>query len=93
MEFEPLTILTFTPQDSDEPQKLLVFGATHGHRTDGTSSLMIGQAYSALSDIPDGTILFDKVGAKWILRQDAQSGIQMRYIILEEEEAYARTLE
>jgi hypothetical protein len=87
MKFEPLTIL----QNGDDT--LWVAGAEHGQRTDGTSSLMIAQAYSASKDMPIGTTLVDQLGQSWVVVKDAFNGFHFDSMILEEESHYARTTE
>jgi hypothetical protein len=84
MKFEPLTIL----KNGDDT--LWVAGAEHGQRTDGTSSLMIAQAYSASKDMPIGTTVIDKLGQAWVVVKDAVNGFHFDSMILEEESHYAR---
>jgi hypothetical protein len=87
MKFEPLTIL----KNGDDT--LWVAGAEHGQRTDGTSSLMIAQVYSASRDMPIGTTIIDHLGQKWVLAKDALSGFHFDFMILEEEAHYGRATE
>jgi hypothetical protein len=90
MKFEPLTILTYA--SSVESVKLLVFGAKPGKRTDESSLLMIGGGYACSCAIPVDSVLIDELGGRWLLRSEVESGIFVRFIILEEEDAYAGTL-
>lgn len=69
-------------------QTLWVAGAEHETRDDGTSSLMVAQAYGSYGDHPEGTVFVDELGERWCLAHGIQEGFFMTGIVLEEEEEY-----
>lgn len=87
MEFEPLETLHY-PGDS-----MWVAGAESSTREDGSSLLMVGQAYSVKSDLGAGTVLVDRLGQRWVLVHNVERGLHMSGIILEAEEHYVGTTE
>lgn len=85
MEFEPLETLHY-PDDS-----MWVAGAESSTRSDGSSLLMVGQAYSVKEDLPLGTVFIDRLGQRWVLVHNVERGLHMSGIILEAEEHHERT--
>lgn len=79
MKFDPLVIL----KHGDD--MLWVAGAEHETRSDGTGSFMVAQTYSAQADFPEGTVLVDEIGVKWVIVEGVNEGFYMTGIILEEE--------
>lgn len=86
MEFDPLVILKLGEE------MLWVAGAEHSTRSDGSSCLMVAQAYYASCDLPELTALVDEVGQSWVLTSGISKGFYMTGIILERED-YARKIE
>lgn len=84
MKFDPLEILY---RDED---RVWVAGANHATRSDGSSSLMVAQAYGAGGDYPTGTVFSDRLGQRWCLTHGIGSGFSMSGIILEAEEPNVR---
>lgn len=68
-----------------------VAGAESSTRSDGSSLLMVGQAYSVKEGLPLGTVLVDRLGQRWVLVHNVERGLHMSGIILEAEEHNERT--
>lgn len=79
MNFEPLETLHYPDHT------MWVAGAEPGTRSDGSSQLMIGQAYSVPEDLKSGTRLTDRLGQVWVLTHNVDRGLHMSGIILEAE--------
>lgn len=82
VKLDPLTVL----KSGDDI--LWVAGAEHGTRSDGSSSLMVSQAYCAHRDFVEGEVVVDEVGQEWCLTRGVSMGFYMDGIILEEKEYY-----
>lgn len=67
---------------------LWVAGGEHATRSDGTSSLLIAQAYGSDGDHPEGTAFTDELGGRWCLTHGITDGFYITGIVLEEEEEY-----
>lgn len=87
MKFSPLVVLR-SGEDI-----LWVAGAEHGTRDDGSSSLMVAQAFCAHRDFSEGEVLVDDVGQEWCTTASISEGFFMTGIVLEEREFYARATE
>lgn len=59
-------------------------GAEWDTRSDGTSSLMVAQAYSSQKDYPEGTIFMDENMVRWELKHGIEEGFFIAGVILEE---------
>lgn len=76
--FDPLVVLR------DEGATLQVYGAEWDTRSDGTSSLMVAQAYAIDTDREEGAVFAGPDGIMWVLRQPLSEGFYIDGIILEE---------
>ncbi len=84
MEFDALETLHY-PGNT-----MWVAGAESSTRSDGSSLLMVGQAYSVKEPLPNGTVLTDRLGQRWVLVHNVDPGLHMSGIILEAEENHVR---
>lgn len=84
MKFAPLTVL------KSGDAILWVAGAEHDTRSDGSSNLMVAQAYCAHRDFIEGEKVVDDVGQEWCLTASVPEGFYINGIVLEEREYYER---
>lgn len=71
---------------------LWIAGAEHSTRSDGSSCLMVAQAFYASVDLPQSSIVVDEVGQTWALTDSVSEGFHLTGIILERED-HAGTIE
>ena len=82
MQFAPLTVLR------NGEDILWVAGAEHDTRSDGSSSLMVAQAFCAHRDFFEGETVVDDVGMEWCLTASVEKGFHITGIVLEDKEFY-----
>lgn len=79
MRFDPLTTLDCGGK------KLHVCGAEHDTRSDGSSDLMVAQAYISELDAPVSSVFVDMVGDNWVATHEVEYGFHLTGIVLEKE--------
>lgn len=86
MKFDPLVVL------KRGEDMLWVAGPEHATRSDGSSCLMVAQAFYASVELPESTVMVDEVGDSWSLTSGVSKGFYLTGIVLEKED-HAGTIE